>query len=250
MKNTIRVLIVEDEFITSDSIKDELLSIGCQVSGQARSADEALEFLEKGDTDISILDINIHGDKDGTELAGIIRERHNMPVIFLTAYSDRETIDRATQHMPVSYLVKPFKKHEIYAAMEMAILQFHENAIKASNTPPADTNDLVLGQPGTLFVKEKHYFTKIKCEDILYVNSSMKYLELYTADKKYLIRQTFAQLVSLLPDPNFIQPHRSFLVNKQHVDRIGPQSLMVGGTEIPISLSKKAEILQHFRLLK
>lgn len=250
MRDTIRVLIVEDEFITSDGIKDELLSIGYQISGQARSADEALEFLEKGDTDISVLDINIHGDKDGTELAGIIRERYNMPIIFLTAYSDRKTIDRATEHMPASYLVKPFKKHEIYAAMEIAILQFHKSAIKDFSDSSVETNDVMLGQPGTLFIKEKHYYTKINCKDILYVNSSMKYLELFTRDKKYLIRQTFAQLSSLLPEPEFIQPHRSFLVNKQHVERIGPQSLMVGGAEIPISLSKKAEILQHFRLLK
>lgn len=250
MRDSIRVLIVEDEFITSDSIQDELLSIGYQVSGQARSADEALRFLEKGDTDISILDIHIHGDKDGIELAGIIRERYNMPIVFLTAYSDKKTIDRATQHMPASYLVKPFKKHEIYAAMEIAIRQFNRNTEDASNTAEPEASEVVQGQPGTLFVKERHYFTKISCEDILYVHSSMKYLELFTTDKTYLIRQTFAQLIALLPSSDFIQPHRSFLVNKRHVERIGSSNLVVGGKEVPISLSKKAEVLQHFRMLK
>ncbi len=250
MKRDIQVLIVEDEFITSDLIKDELLRIGYQVSGQARSAEEALHLLEKGGTDICMLDINIHGEIDGIKLAGVIRERHNMPVIFLTAFNDQKTIDRATEMRPSAYLTKPFKASEVYAALEIAIQQFHHEVTEAIEEKAEEEQDVAKGLHGTLFIKESHFYTKIHIEDILYVQSSMKYLEIFTVDQKFLVRKTFTEFMSLLPESQFIQPHRSYLVSLAHVEKVGPQFLLVGDIEVPISGSKKEEVYRHFNMLK
>ncbi|UTW64530.1 response regulator [bacterium SCSIO 12741] len=249
MKN-ISILIVEDEFITSDLIKDELLRMGYQVSGQARSAEEALHILGKNDTDVCMLDINIHGDMDGIELAQQVRKLHRMPIIFLTAYNDKKTIERAAQQMPSAYLIKPFKNSEIYAALEIAIQTFQEQITSETENGQPRVETSSEGLQETLFVKKDDYFSKIQADDILFVKSSMKYLEIYTEESKYLVRKTFLQLLEMLPKSKFIQPHRSYLVNLSHIDKVGSMHLLINGNEIPISSSKKEEIYQHFNLLK
>ena len=99
----IRVLIVEDQYIVSEEIKEILLAKGYQVIGQCTSADEALGLLNKDKCDVAILDINIEGDRDGIELASEIIEKHRCAIIFLTAYDDQKLLDRDKKEKPIAF---------------------------------------------------------------------------------------------------------------------------------------------------
>ena len=129
---SLRILIVEDEPIISDDIESTLLSNDYDVAGKAYSSTQALDMLLTRYPDLILLDIAIKGDKDGINIATIIREKYHIPFIFLTSYSDKETLDRAKPTMPYGYIVKPFKDRDLLTAIEMGMYRFSSE----NNTVP------------------------------------------------------------------------------------------------------------------
>lgn len=247
MTGPISVLIVEDEFLTAESIKDGLEEMGYIVSGMARSAAEACEIMDEGSVDIVILDISIHGKKDGIWIAEKINEDYQLPFIFLTAFSDKQTVQSAIATKPYGYLVKPFNKVDIYTSIEVALKNFAQSNVGINI--PSDGLDQPLEMGESLFVKQKHLYIKIKVADILFIQSELKYVQIHVASKKYLLRYNISDLLKILPVDHFFQTHRSFIVNKDAVDNIGANFLMVNGYEIPISTGRRDEIVKMFRFL-
>jgi DNA-binding NarL/FixJ family response regulator len=121
---SLRILIVEDEPIISDDIESTLLSNDYDIAGKAYSSTQALDMLLSRYPDLVLLDIAIKGDKDGIDIATIIREKYQIPFIFLTSYSDKLTLDRAKPTMPYGYIVKPFKDRDLLTAIEMGMYRF------------------------------------------------------------------------------------------------------------------------------
>src|SRR5687767_9217328 len=130
MKEGINILIVEDEFITQKTIKEALNELGYSISGDAMDAEEALNILDKKTTDLAILDIQIQGDKDGIWIAKEIKEKYKIPFIFLTANADKNTVKRASETEPNGYLIKPFDKQDIFAAIETALRNFSAKTVE------------------------------------------------------------------------------------------------------------------------
>ena len=118
---TPRILIVEDEAIVAMEIETTLRKLGYRIAGKTRNGDEALDLLAGRGIDLALLDINIKGTYDGIDLASLIRQRYDFPFVFLTAYSDRETLERVKQTMPYGYIVKPFNRGELLSAIELAL---------------------------------------------------------------------------------------------------------------------------------
>lgn len=121
---SIRVLIVEDEPVIASDIEMTLGTDDFQVVGIAYNSTKAIDFLHRVQPDIVLLDIAIRGDKDGIEIAHIINERYKIPFIYITSFSDRDTLDRAKATFPAGYIVKPFKDRDIVIAIEMAMYRF------------------------------------------------------------------------------------------------------------------------------
>ncbi len=119
----IRILVVEDEFILSEDIKDTLVRKNFEVIGQAVSAHEACELAQHLRPDLVMMDIQLQGEDDGIIAATTIRNRDHIPVVFLTAHTDPATLERAKHAAPYGYLVKPFSDKELEAAVEMAIFR-------------------------------------------------------------------------------------------------------------------------------
>ncbi|MBK8548179.1 MAG: response regulator transcription factor [Saprospiraceae bacterium] len=121
---SVRILIVEDEPIISDDIESTLLVNDYDIAGKAYSSTQALDMLINRSPDIVLLDISIKGDKDGIDIAAIIREKYHLPFIFLTSFSDKITLERAIPTMPYGYIVKPFKDRDIITSIELAMFRF------------------------------------------------------------------------------------------------------------------------------
>ena len=116
-----QILVVEDEAIIARDLQRSLGRLGYAVPATARSGAEALGLLEESTPDLILMDIGLKGAMDGIELAQAVRERWHIPVIFLTSYSDEQTVDRAKATGPYGYLVKPFREGELRITIEVAL---------------------------------------------------------------------------------------------------------------------------------
>jgi PAS domain S-box-containing protein len=120
----IKILVVEDESIVAKDIQNTLIKLGYDVPSTASSAASAYEKLEEIKPDLVFLDIKLKGDEDGIHIAELIKEKYNIPVIFLTSYVDQETLDRAKVTEPYGYIVKPFNESDLKTTVEMALFKF------------------------------------------------------------------------------------------------------------------------------
>ena len=118
-----RILIVEDERITSDHLRRLLTRLGYDVAGIASNGTEALEQLQHTHPDLLLADIGLRGEIDGVEVAARARNDYDIPVVFLTAFSDPETIHRARIPEPYGFIIKPFADEELHATIEIALQQ-------------------------------------------------------------------------------------------------------------------------------
>jgi PAS domain S-box-containing protein len=116
-----KILIVEDEPLIAMEIEDRLISMGYAVSGVVSSGEKAIKKIAQTSPDLVLMDIMLEGDMDGVEAASQIRALFDIPVIYLTAYADSKTLERARISEPFGYLIKPFQERELHAAIEMAL---------------------------------------------------------------------------------------------------------------------------------
>ncbi len=115
-----RILVVEDEPIVALDLKQELEEMGLEVIGIAESAEEAIAGAAC-EPDLALMDVRIVGTMDGIETARELRLWYQVPVVFLTSYSDETTVSRAAEEMPYGYLTKPFKSAELMATLTVAL---------------------------------------------------------------------------------------------------------------------------------
>ncbi|HCV42193.1 MAG TPA: hypothetical protein DGH68_01825 [Bacteroidetes bacterium] len=116
-----RIVIVEDENITALDIRSRLQGLGYQVLATASSGGEALEKVAEFRPDLVLMDIVLKGSMDGVQAAGMIRSQHNIPVVYLTAFSDNDTLQRARVTEPFGYVLKPFEERDLHSTIEMAL---------------------------------------------------------------------------------------------------------------------------------
>ncbi|MDD4136567.1 MAG: response regulator [Methanoregula sp.] len=115
------IFIVEDEAIVADDIRDSLQHLGYTVTGTAKSGDQALEKIGQTLPDLVLMDIHIAGPMDGIETAGRIRAKYHIPVVYLTAHSDTQLLERAKLTGPYGYIIKPFNDHDLQSSIEIAL---------------------------------------------------------------------------------------------------------------------------------
>lgn len=146
-----RILIVEDESIIALEMKTRLEKLGYQVADMAMTGERAIELVELLAPDLVLMDIMLKGKMDGIEAAGHITARRAIPVIFLTAHSDEQTLQRAKVSGPFGYLVKPFQMRDLHITIEMALYRHQlEQELRASEERMRllieSTDDVVLVQ--------------------------------------------------------------------------------------------------------
>jgi len=120
-----KVMVVEDESIVAIDISQRLQSLGYEVTATVSSGERAVEMAEKTRPDIILMDIVLKGEMDGIEAAEEINKRMKVPIVYITAYSDEETLKRAKITGPFGYIIKPFEDRELHSVIEVALYK-HE----------------------------------------------------------------------------------------------------------------------------
>jgi signal transduction histidine kinase len=194
-----KLLIVEDEEIVAFDIESTLKSLGYEVLAVVASGEEAIAFAAKIHPDLVLMDIMLKGSIDGIQAAEEINKHFNIPVIYLTAYGDISTLDRAKITQPFGFLVKPFEERELYTAIEIALSR-HQAEEKMRQ---ALEKEKELSQLKSLFVANaSHEFRT----PLATIRSSGELLERYCQDcmdeKKskhfYRIQTAVNQMIQLL----------------------------------------------------
>lgn len=253
----INVLITEDDSISAKFLNETLFRLGYKVVAIAQTAEESISKAIEFNPDIVIMDINLPGEIDGIEATKRIRTTLNIPVIYLTGAADSETLDRALKTEPNGYVLKPFKKQELFTVIEMALYRDSlEKKLKANEQLMAltlecigdalittDTNDNV-----TLINKEAEKLTGFSLKDI----KGKKISEIYPV-KIEGTNDFFKNFASLLAhyqyneenqDLVLFSKNHSLLPINQTIAPLKDENKLIKGYIITfrdISLKKKAE---------
>jgi AmiR/NasT family two-component response regulator len=118
-----KILIVEDDSIIAVTIEGRLKEFGYIVLGRASTGEDAIKKAKELQPDIVLMDIHLKGPMDGIDAAGVIYGTLDIPVIYLTAFSDEKTLERAQKTSPFGYIVKPFSDNMLRTALTMAIMK-------------------------------------------------------------------------------------------------------------------------------
>ena len=141
------VLIVEDESLVAEGIETSLLELGYEVAAKAGSAKDAVDLARKHRPDIVLMDIALKGEEDGVYAAGQIASQFDIPVVFLTAYSDKSTLDRAKLTNPFGYITKPFQDKDLSVAIELSLYKHQQHKALKENRRWLDTTLKSIGDP-------------------------------------------------------------------------------------------------------
>lgn len=118
-----KILIVDDEVVVAEDIRRQLRSLGYVVVGVVASGSEAVDLAGEHRPDLILMDIKLKGPLDGIDAARTIHSRYGIPVIYLTAFSDEDTLERARHTLPLAYLIKPFVSSDLRAALDLALFR-------------------------------------------------------------------------------------------------------------------------------
>ncbi len=183
---------------------------------------KALDFLKNQSVDLIFLDVNMPVI-NGLEMAEILRRR--TAVVFTTAYPEHAL--KGYELEVSDYLLKPIAFDRFLQACQK--IQDHRQPRNGSSSTP-------------LFVKDGYEWVSIQPDQVLYLESADNYVKVCQAQQTLLIRSTLPELLELLPAGNFMRVHRSFVVNRQHVERMGRSDIQVRGRQIPIGSSYRAQL--------
>ncbi|WP_167512646.1 hybrid sensor histidine kinase/response regulator [Oceanidesulfovibrio marinus] len=140
--NDVKIMVVDDERIVALDIRRTLERLGYSVPAVCSSGEEAVRTTGEVRPDLVLMDIRLHGDMDGVQAADEIYRQYSIPVIFLTAYSDEETLQRAKRSEPFGYLIKPFAERELNSTIEIALYKFHSESKLRSAVQTAENANL------------------------------------------------------------------------------------------------------------
>ncbi|NQY22558.1 MAG: response regulator [Campylobacteraceae bacterium] len=135
----IKILIVEDESIVALDIRSALRKLNYEVTDMVTSYEQAIQSVKNNCPDIALLDINLQNSKDGIAIAKKLQKMMDISVVYLTAFSDDDTLQRAVKTNPLGYILKPFTRAELKSSLILAI---HKMNISKEIIPDKNTIDL------------------------------------------------------------------------------------------------------------
>ena len=173
-------------------------------------------------------------------MAEQVRKSYNFPYIFLTSYGDTANIQKATETHPYGYLLKPIEKQHLFASIEVAIKKFSVVSTEGKESEPSDS----MFMKDALFIKDEYLFIKLYFNDIHFIKSNGNYLEIITEKKKHMIKGTLSSFNESLPNDQFFQTHRSYVINLEKIEAIGGNYVKIGKSAISITPPNKEELFK------
>jgi two-component system, LytTR family, response regulator LytT len=217
------ILILEDDILIAEHIKTILMHDGFDNLVIANSYQQARDAVKNHHVRLALLDINLNEEKCGFDFASYLNNC-GTPYLFISAQSDPLNQKKIIEYNPLGYILKPFKPIQVSTTVRIIYNQVKEATI--------DIDD----------GRQKY---RIHIDKICYIKSNRNYVEINCDENRFVLRKTLSEISELLPQKNFIQCHRSYIVNVDKIERISSKELFIKAVEIPIS-SKYKEFLFSF----
>ena len=235
--STIKILVVEDEALIADHISFSLEEEGYEVVGIADTVEDAITLVETNQPNLVLLDINLNGNLDGIDLAGVLNNKYKIPFVYLTSNTDEKTLERVKITNPAGFIVKPFQPEDLKPAIELALYSIKKDS------------NITLPSQDAFFIKEKYEMIKVFYDAIDFAEAADNYTTIHTENKKFLISQTLKKVEEKLSSKGFFRVHRSFLVNLAKITCIRPSSILVNEKVIPLGVNSRSELLKFIKTL-
>ncbi len=225
MENEISILIVEDEAIIAETIKIQLQNFGYNVKGVCYNFNNALKAINETQFDVLITDINLGNgtdEKSGLQIAQLVKDKKNCPIIFLTAFSDIDTIKKASALLPSAYLIKPINAPNLFAAVQLAVNNFTQQIAANSQKPEV---------PNYFFVKQGNKLLKLFWQDVYHLESVKNYVKIQTTihSSHLLLRgslnQVLQKMIPIAFKNSFIKINRAEVVAKTIIVKVNDDNI-------------------------
>lgn len=222
--NTTKILIVEDDVLIAEHLKDYLFSFGFTEIFLAHNKKMAIQLIDHIKPDLVLLDLRLQTSLDGIDIANIIDDTGNSPYIFITANADLLIIQEAMHTKASAYITKPVKKSDLFAAIQIAL--------------KTQTSE----EEKYLVIKDNYSNLRIPQTEIKYIESNGNYINIHTINKKIICRQTLDWAEEQLPQHQFFRVHRFYLVNIRKIKRSTSNTVFIDEVEIPVSRSNISKV--------
>lgn len=242
----IKLLVVEDDAIIAESLVLTLRQLHYEVADPCADVEEAHHALEKERYDLVLVDIHLFGQDSGIELGRLISGKYHTPFIFLTAFSDAETINRASNAGPSAYLIKPASPAMLFAAIQTALHNFRQHT-------DAPEKQEITGNP--FFVKMNDRLYRVDWEQVVSIETSKNYAIINSCGKQAAslpIRGSLQYVLQLIP-PHlqhcFVQINRRVCINICHAEQVEKNILHTTQGAYEIGDSYRKNLLERMNIV-
>ncbi len=216
--STLNILVVEDEFLVAADIEESLLGLGYTVQNTLATGQAAIDEVEKKLPDLILMDIILKGEMTGIEAASIIRQKHDVPVIFLTANADLATIEKAKVSLPYGYIIKPFSEKDLQTNIEIARYKFENDIESKMESDQFNT----FFKPKTkvrnqIIMEGEKGLQKVNLPNVYYLERSGEQTRIYLRDDSLIVQENLDVVEKKLPEDTFVRVSNEYIINLDKV---------------------------------
>lgn len=242
MKN-LTIGLVEDDEVLAAFTSIVLRKEGYIVPEVCRNYEETIRMIEKDKPDVVLLDIHLEGNRDGIDIAAIIKRRYNIPVIFLTADERHTMLEKAKALKPSAYLLKPYTKVDLVNAIEIAM---NNKTDQKSHREKLDKKSL----ERYVFFKDDEIFRKVLLRDIAFIEKKRNQSVIHTMTDKFVLNSPSENVLNMLNNAYFNKCHKDYVVNIFHLETMSYDHLLVNHLKVPLDSKYKNNILSMFNVVR
>ncbi len=233
-----QIVIVEDEPIIAADLSIMIQRLGYDVLQTFDTGEEALPFIIQHQPDLVLLDIELAGGLTGIQVAETLTVKYTIPFMFLTSFSDSDTVARIKPLKPAAYLIKPIQELTLSVNVELALMK-SRHSTRANKSSDADK----------IFVKSDSEFVALAPADILFIEAYDNYAYVHTVLQKYLLTHTLKSVEEKLVSRGFFRVHKSYMINLARITSVQETMVVLDSIEIPIGKTYKRELLNAITIL-
>jgi len=246
--SSLRVLIVEDD--KSFALEVEMLidELGYELLKIVDNSSEALQYIQKQQPDLILMDVDIKGGMNGIEVANSIAHL-KLPIIFMTASLDIGNYKKAQKLLPIAYLIKPFDALSLQSTIEIAVKKIVQQE-ELTEQEYDWSGDEILGD--SIFVKKNNRLEKIFLDSIDWIQADGNYCYITIDKKRYAVKISMRKIMKFLAGNLFAQVHKSYAVSLKKIETIdfNENEVIINGKSLPLGRSYKDKLLAKLKILK
>ena len=240
MNSKYKILIVEDEILVATDIQESLEGLGYTVLGMVDTGLKAIEAVEEQLPDLILMDINLKGEMTGIEAATNITRNNDVPIIYLTANTDIDTVNKAKVALPYGYISKPFTDKDLQTNIEIAIFKFANDVKLKMESEQFNTFfDLKDHEKNQIIVHGQKGLEKINIKDVYFIENDGKQTIIHLLEDEVVTDKSFVELTGLFPKKSFVQVSQFFVINTSKVFAVKYPEIIIADKMTVISVDEQ-----------